>query len=145
MKMEIFPGKGKMLEIFQRILKFFESRGKSETGGGMHHGIRGWTPLLPNTRIEQYGRLVYILFQSMVYAGWQWTVVNEGTFMDWESLDLESDGEGGLDELSIAPNETWMKIRQVGLSWYYVLHGYWHSISSFYELRSRVGLQQDVQ
>jgi len=32
-KSEIFGGKGKILKIFQRILKFVENRGKSETWG----------------------------------------------------------------------------------------------------------------
>ena len=27
--------------IFLRVRKFFENRGKSETGGKMHHGLRG--------------------------------------------------------------------------------------------------------
>ena len=40
-KWEICSGKGKMFEIFQKVPKFFENRGKSETEGKMHHGLRG--------------------------------------------------------------------------------------------------------
>ena len=39
--MEIFSGKGQIFEIFQKALKIFENRGKSETGGKMHHGLGG--------------------------------------------------------------------------------------------------------
>jgi len=35
MKMEIFSGKGKMLEIFQRILTFFENRGDGRPWGSV--------------------------------------------------------------------------------------------------------------
>ena len=41
MKIKKFVGKrGTIVKIFLRVRKFFENRGKSETGG-MHHGLRG--------------------------------------------------------------------------------------------------------
>lgn len=57
---------------------------------------------------------IVILFRAVGCAGWQKTEENRGIFIDWENPELQSDNEE-LDELSITPNKTWMKIRQVGL------------------------------
>jgi len=47
MKIENFLlGKGKIGKIFHGMSKIVGNRGKSETGGEMHHFLRRWTPLM---------------------------------------------------------------------------------------------------
>ena len=47
MKIKKFVGKrGTIVKIFLRVRKFFENRGKSETGRNASWSQRGWTPLL---------------------------------------------------------------------------------------------------
>src|SRR6218665_1865541 len=49
-KSKILSGKGNILEIFHKVLNFFEDRRESETGGGeMHHGLRGMDAPGPNS------------------------------------------------------------------------------------------------
>ena len=50
-KSRILSGKDKIVKIFLRVRKFFDNRGKSETGVNASWSQRGWMPLLA-TRVR---------------------------------------------------------------------------------------------
>ena len=70
---EILSGKGKISEIFQKVKKIFENRGKSLNRGEMHHGVRGrWTPrLIMMVKVLKSGNSGGRQFQKDVV---QWTL-----------------------------------------------------------------------